>query len=325
MFSRWWTPARFASFLFVNGKKILVVAAVIGLAAWLLTGRGRSAHAVSGTIEADEVRVATRAGGRVTQLFAREGDALTNGQLIAELQADDIKARREYAAALLAELEAGPRPQEISAAKAERDAFQADVDFALADAKRKVELYDAKTISITDRDEAVSRAAALKGRAAAAEERYAELAAGTRPEKIAQARAQLAEADAQLAEMQIKAPADTTLETLLVKLGDVVPPNGAVATLLFQNDRWLRVYVPEPWLPKIKPGEAVTLRVDGFPKQTFNGVVEQINRKAEFTPRNVQTPEERVKQVFGVKITVVDDGGALRAGMTADVNFPGLP
>ena len=105
-----------------------------------------------------------------------------------------------------------------------------------------------------------------------------------------------------LAEMKIVAPTDSILEVLSVKVGDVLPPNREVATLILPQHLWVRVYVPEPWLGLIKLGEAVRVRVDSFPGQDFAGVVEQINRQAEFTPRNVQTVEDRIKQVFGVKI-----------------------
>jgi len=141
---------------------------------------------------------------------------------------------------------------------------------------------------------------------------------------VLQARAQHADIDAQLKEMQVVAPADSILEVLSVKVGDVLPPNGEVATLLLPQHLWVRVYVPEPWLGKIKLGETANVRVDSFPGHDFHGVVEQINRQAEFTPRNVQTVADRIKQVFGVKIRLPTDDDRLRAGMSADVYFPNV-
>ena len=139
--------------------------------------------------------------------------------------------------------------------------------------------------------------------------------------RIIQARAQLADIDAQLAEMQIAAPADSILEVLSVRVGDVLPPNREVATLLLPQHLWVRVYVPEPWLGRIKIGDHVRVRVDSFPGTDFDGVVEQINRQAEFTPRNVQTVSDRIRQVFGVKIRLPSDDQRLRAGMAADAYF----
>jgi HlyD family secretion protein len=280
---------------------------------------------MSGTIETDETRVASRYGGRVEKLFAQEGDGLTAGQTIVELYAAELRARRDQAAAQLAELEAGPRKEEIATVKAEWEAQAADLEFARTDAKRAEELFAQKTISVTERDQATTRANSLEKSVAAARSRYDLLLAGTRPERIAQARAQLAELDAQLREMQIAAPTNCVLEVLSVKIGDVLAPNREVATLLLTNHIWVRVFVPEPWLGHIAVGNAVKVRVDAFPGRDFPGVVEQVARAAEFTPRNVQTVEERVQQVFGIKVRLDNSSGQLRAGMAADVTFPSVP
>ena len=163
-------------------------------------------------------------------------------------------------------------------------------------------MFAEKTISTAERDRAVTNAQTAEKNVAAAKSRYDLLLAGTRPEHIAQIRAQLAELDTQLREMKIAAPTNCVLEVLSVKVGDVLAPNQSVATLLLTNHLWVRVFVPEPWLGHIKLGDAVKVRVDAFPGKDFAGVVEQIARDAEFTPRNVQTVGERVKQVFGVKV-----------------------
>ena len=109
---------------------------------------------------------------------------------------------------------------------------------------------------------------------------------------------------------------------LSVRVGDVLAPNREVATLVLTQHLWVRVYVPEPWLGHIKLGDAVKARVDSFGEKDFPGTVEQIAREAEFTPRNVQTVGERVKQVFGIKVRLENAEGQLRAGMAADVVFP---
>jgi HlyD family secretion protein len=282
-------------------------------------------RAVSGTIETDEVRIASRYGGRVEKIDAQEGDSLKAGQIVAELDAAELHARRDRMAAQLAELEAGPREQEIAAAKHDWEGQVANLDLARADARRAEELFAQKTVSVTERDQAATRAQALEKGAAAARSRYDLLLSGTRPELIAQARAQLAETDTQLREMKIEAPADSVLEVLSVKVGDVLAPNQQIATLLLPQHIWVRVYVPEPWLGHIKTGDSVKAQVDGFPGKDFGGVVEQIGREAEFTPRNVQTVEERIKQVFGVKVRLDNSSDDLRAGMSADVVFPNVP
>jgi HlyD family secretion protein len=305
----------------VKAKNFLLPA-LVALAALATSCKPNAPHSnVSGTIEVDEVRVAPRTGGRIVKLRAQEGDGLTNGQPIVELEAPELRARRDALAAQLAELEAGPRPEAIAAAKADWEAQVAQHDLARLEAKRSDELYAQKTISSTEHDRAIAAAQTQEKSAAAAKSRYDLLLAGTRAEQLTAARAQLAEVDAQLRELTVVAPTNCVLETLNVKVGDVVPANREVATMLLTDHLWVRVFVPEPWLGRVKLGESATVRVDAFPGRDFKGVIEQIARAAEFTPRNVQTTEERVKQVFGVKVRLDNEDGNLRAGMAADVTF----
>jgi len=280
--------------------------------------------AVSGTIETDEVRVASRYGGRVEKIYAQEGQSLTNGQMIAELEASELRARREQAAAQLAEWEAGPRKEELEEAKHAWEAPAAELEQARSDEKRADELFATQTISSKEHEEAQTRVRTLDKNVAAAKSRYDLLLAGTRPERIQAARAQLAELDAQYREMKIAAPSDSVLEVLSVKVGDVLAPNREVATLLLPQHLWVRVYVPEPWLGRIQVGEKANVRVDSDHNKDFWGTVEQIAREAEFTPRNVQTVGERIKQVFGIKVRLDNSEGKLRAVMAADVTFPGV-
>jgi HlyD family secretion protein len=303
----------------------IIRAGVVGLGLLLAACRPNSSTSLlSGTIETDSVHVASRYGGRVKALFAQEGDSLKSGQRIAELDAAELGARRDQLAAELAALEAGPRPQEIDTAKHEWEAETANLELARADAHRARELFSQQTISVTERDQAVTREQSLDKSAAAAKSRYDLLLAGTRAEDLARARAQLAEIDTQLGEMKVAAPSDCVLEVLSVKVGDVLGPNQALATLLLPQHRWVRVYVPETWLAHIQAGDPARVRVDAFPGRDFPGVIEQVNREAEFTPRNVQTVEERVKQVFGVKVRLDPSNQELRAGMSADVTFPNV-
>jgi membrane fusion protein YbhG len=106
-----------------------------------------------------------------------------------------------------------------------------------------------------------------------------------------------------------------------IRPGDLAAANKPLATLI-EPDLWVRVYVPESQIGLVRLGQEVRVRVDSFPGRDFRGVVEQISRKAEFTPRNVQTPEERVNQVLGVKVRLDNRDGLLRAGMAADVFLP---
>jgi HlyD family secretion protein len=307
----------------VDQKRFIQIVALI----LLLTACKPPANpdSVSGTIETDEVRVASRYGGRVEKILADEGDALKTGQLLVQLEAAELEASHAQAAAQLAELEAGPRKEEIEAAKHDWEVQTAELQHAQDDAKRAEELFAQKTISPAEHDQAVTHVQTIEKTAAAARSRYDLLLAGTRPERLAQARGQLAEIESHLREMQILAPSNSVLEVLSVKVGDVLAPNQEAATLLLPQHLWVRVYVPEPWLGHIQVGEGVQVRVDSEPGKGFPGVVEQIARTAEFTPRNVQTVGERVKQVFGIKVRLDKSENELRPGMAADVVFPGVP
>lgn len=305
---------------------LLLVLVVGGFLYWALSRNHRTTRSVSGTIETDEVHVASRYGGRVTAVHAGEGASLAPGQPIATLEAAELLAQRDRLAAQLQELANGPRAEEIAAALAEREALAAQRTFARAEEQRARELFADNTISATELDQAVSRANALAKSQTAAEQRYLLLKTGTRPEQLEQARAQLAELEAHIAELSITAPAaEVTLEVLNVKPGDVVAPNQPIATLLLTDRLWVRVFIPELWLGRVGVGQEVSVRVDSHPDRTFTGVIEQINRQAEFTPRNVQTVGERVKQVFGVKVRLPEETGILKAGMSVDVEFPHVP
>jgi len=300
---------------------LLLALAAWGVWIWRSKQHARPANAASGTIECDEIHVASRYGGRVARLFVLEGMAVTNGQLIAELSAPELEAQRAEAVALLADLEAGARKEEIAAAKHEWESAAAELELAHSDAKRATELFAEKTISETERDRAVTRAAALEKSVAAAKSRHELLLAGARPERIQQARAALQRIDAQLAELRVTAPTNGVLEVLSVKAGDVVAPNRELATLILSHHLWVRVFVAQPRLGSLPLGQEVQFHADAFPEKPFRGSIEQLSRSAEFTPRNVQTTEERVKRVFGVKVRLQDDSGELRPGMTGDVIF----
>ena len=274
---------------------------VLVLLALLLADCNRQKETVSGTIEVDEVHVGPRMGGRVDKIFASEGETLKPGQLIVQLDAAELPAQRDLARA------------QVDAASRDVEMQQAQLDFLRSDAQRQQELLRNKTVSPNEAERATSLA------------RAQEKAVESAQMRVIQAKANLAQIESHLAEMNVTAPGPSVLEILSVKVGDVLPANREVATLLLPDHLWVRVYVPQPWLGFIKLGDAVRVRVDSFPDVDFKGEVEQINRQAEFTPRNVQTVEDRIRQVFGFKIRLDNSQDKLRAGMSADVTFPNVP
>ncbi len=173
-----------------------------------------------------------------------------------------------------------------------------------------------------DKDEAKAEMARLKAN-------YDLLQAGTREEdkqaakaRRDEAKAKLAEVEANLAEADIKAPARALVEVLAVRKGDLVPPNTPVIRILYADDLWVKVYVPETDLGKINVGQAVKVSVGSYPGEELDGEIMQISSASEFTPRNVQSADERKHQVFGVKVHVKDPRGIFKSGMAAEVRIP---
>jgi len=119
----------------------------------------------------------------------------------------------------------------------------------------------------------------------------------------------------------VEAPANSVVEVVSVRPGDLLTPNQPVARLLEKDQIWVRIYIPEPQLGLVKVGQPAKIAVDTFPKAAFAGVIEQINSEGEFTPRNIQSRDERANQVFGVKVRIDNREGKLKPGMSADVTI----
>jgi HlyD family secretion protein len=208
---------------------------------------------------------------------------------------------------------------------------QADLDLARANLNRakakqqaaqaKLDLYLAGT-----REEEKLEAAAEFTRLWS---NFEVLAAGNRYEDIsaadaraAEARGKLHELEASLAESIIKAPGKVVVEVLAVRKGDIVAPNQPILRVLGAADMWVKVYVPETELGKVQLGQEVEVSVDAYPGERFAGTVIQVASVSEFTPRNVQSADERKHQVFGVKVRVSKPRGVFKSGMAAEVVLP---
>jgi len=361
----------------MSRKRIILIAGVaavgLGLALYLWAlGRPRPLVG-SGTVEARNIRVGSKVGGRIEEVRAREGERVKAGQILVTFDDQELLAALERARANLQKMERGYRPEEIEEARAAaaqaraemeeaRHGYrseqvaqaQAELEQAQADAlnaertwKRAQQLADEGVFSRQQRDDAEAAWKMAVARLERARERYTELERGYRAETVAAAearyrqaeavrertergfrvedvaaaRAELRDAEARYRERQVLAPADAVVEVLDVRPGDLIPPNVPIATLLEAGQLYVRIYIPETEIGRVRLGQKADLRVDSFPTETFSGEVEQINQKAEFLPRNVQTRAERVHQVFGVKVRLLDPSGRLRAGMAADVTL----
>lgn len=297
---------------------------------------GRDDFVVSGVIEADDVHVGSKTGGRVLKIVAREGQSVRAGDILVLLEPYEINAALAEARASLrqsearhAELVAGYRREEIDQAKAEWLAAKAQHENTQKFRQRMKDLLERKLIAHQEYDDANAKADEAEQKMKSAKERYGLLLAGTRQEEITQARAgvEMARARVELLKTQVnetvvKSPVDAVVEVLDLEPGDLVGAAKPVATLLRTNSLWVRAYVPEKKLGYVQPGLKVTIRVDSFPEKDFSGTVRRVHRQAEFTPRNVQTTEERVLQVFQTEVVIEDPARVLRPGMNADVFIP---
>jgi membrane fusion protein YbhG len=305
----------------------VLVPAALGLAGaaavWAPPGRkGPPPIQLAGTVEARDVEVGSLVGGRVTAVHVDEGALVTAGQPLltldpdlVDLQIREQQAQRDQARAHLALTLAGPRREELDRAR---------VDWQSAEAERArfEALLADNAVARRDYDNAV--AAARIKRAT-----LDEMERGNRAEDIAAARATLAAADSRLAFLQrqrqetvVTAPAAGVVQSFDLRPGDLVTPNQAVLSLLETDQLWVRVYVPETELGQVRVGQEAAITIDSFRGRTFAGSVVEIRPQGEYTPRNIQTLEQRSDLVFGVKVAVAPAAAAdLRPGMAALVSL----
>lgn len=298
---------------------VLVLAA--GGAFWAFRARrGEKPLLLSGTLEARDVQVGSLLGGRVARVPVAEGARVTRGQQIVifetdliDLQLKQQQARVEQARANLAKMLRGPRVEDVARSRAE-------AENAEKERQRQKALLDDGIIGQQQYDAAATQARTLL-------ETLREKERGNRPEDIDAAREALLQEEGQLAylsrqrqEAAVLSPADGVVESIDLRPGDLVAANRPVARILEPSQIWVRVYVPEPQLGRVRVGQTAALTVDTFPKREFPGKVVEIRTQSEYTPRNVQTLDQRMDQVFGVKVAI-DPTPELKPGMAAIVRL----
>jgi HlyD family secretion protein len=370
---------------------VVVVLAILATGAagtiWYLNHK--SAYlALPGLAEIQEVRLSSKVGGRVERTEVREGDLVKSGQALVVFAAPELRTQFQQQQARLAAAQAdfdrvrnGPRSEEKDSARAalasadaryrklkagfrSEEIDQARADVAAADAEwtsaqrdwvRAREMLRTRAASQSEYDNVVGSSDKLKSRLASAKAKLRLLEAGTRPEEIAEAAAEMdrlranltlleqgsrsediAAAAARVAELQarveelkvnlaetiVRAPESALVEVLAVRPGDVVAPNQPVIRVLRADDLWVKVYVSETDLGKVRLHQKVDVTVDAYPGRHFEGEVYLINSISEFTPRNVQSADERRFQVFGVKVRIANPQGVFKSGMAATVLIP---
>jgi HlyD family secretion protein len=317
---------------------LALLLAIAAGASWLLLREEAPGTAIlaAGTVEAREADLGFRTTGRIELISVDEGDRISEGQLLAVLDQQELaaalaaaRARAEAAGATLEELTEGFRSEEIEQARAALRAAERRRLDATRDLERAKNLYEDGAISEQALDDRETVATVAESEMQGASERLRLLESGTRSERISAQRASLAasEAEAERVEAlleyaQITAPNAGLITIRHREPGEIVSAGAAVLTLMNPDDRWVRIYVRADRVGRLSIGQTAMITADAYPKRTYTGRVVFIASEAEFTPRDVQTTEERVKLVYRVKVQIEGDSSFdLKPGLAADVRL----
>ena len=336
-------------------KKLLKLWPVIflGVIAWISysfwINQMPSKITLSNSVEAKDVKVSSKVNGRISKIYIKEGDKVKANQILLELEGDEIIAQLNQATANLKksesdylDLKKGARHQEIAQATAETNKSKALLDEAKskyknaqADYERMEGLYKEGAISklkldefFTKKDVAEKEVKNYEEELTKAKENEDLIKEGPRKDQLHALSAQIdfykakvQELNKYVSELTVISPLDGEVSSFDLKAGEVIKANQALLTITDLSDTYVRVYIPGTKLGKVKPAQKVTLKADSFPNETFHGYISYIGAQAEYTPRNIQTPEERTKLVYPVKIQIENKENKLRDGMYVTVEL----
>jgi HlyD family secretion protein len=326
---------------------ILAVTLVALLAAGCARRSAETPPRASGYVEATDVRVSSKIAGRIATVTTVEGARVEAGATLATISTTDadlalarLRAERAQAVAQLNLLLAGARPEDVrqaeaqvTAAAADRRAAEADLAAARTDEARFEQLLASRAGTTKQRDDAVARRELAEARVRAASDRVSvasagldRVKAGARPQEIAAARARVATVDAQIATLEhdrgegtVTAPVAGIVASRLVEPGELVAAGAPLVVLIDLDRAWANVYLEETLVPQVRIDQPATVITDGGDR--LEGRVSFISPRAEFTPRNVQTANERAKLVYRLKVTVDNRKGILKPGMPVEVDL----
>jgi multidrug resistance efflux pump len=292
----------------------------------------------SGTVEARTIEVGSKVGGRVKEVLAREGEMVKAGQPLIVLETGDLEAQKLQAEGQLEQAEANlskvsdrtgsARRQEIAAARARLQAQVVAVEKADLDLARTRKLFAGGAATRTDLDNAEIALRNATAQRDALQAQLDEVMQGTPQDvkafqgQVDVAKGRLDQIDTMISELTVRAPRDARVETLDLRPGDIIAPNAVAAKLLEPDQLYVRIYVPETELGHVHPGQEVPVFVDSFPHRAFKATVESVSEEGEFTPRNLQTVDERADQVFASRLRLDEGRDVLRAGMAAIAEVP---
>lgn len=323
-----------------NHKKLMLQAAVLiiinsafimfwGCSSGKISEDGIQA---SGTIEVTEVVIRAKVTGDVIRLFVREGDTVQKGEILAQVDTSDyaIELRQAEAGLTLAQAQLnlvreGAREEDIAAALEQVNQAEADLENASADLKRFKSLFDSGTITQSQLEDIQTRHSAAEAKYRSAVQLLTKLQKGPRREEIEVSEAQVEQARTlverirkRIDDCTIVSPIDGTIIEQLIEEGELALPGSALFTLADLSRVILTIYVKETDLGKVKYGQNAGVFIDSYPDREFTGTVSFISDRAEFTPKNIQTKEERIKLVYKVEISLSNPEGIFKAGMPAD-------
>jgi len=325
----------------MNRKKLIPVAAavVVLLAVWFFLLKRSNADGpldASGTVEATDAQLGFEAAGRIDTILVDEGDRVKAGQELARLDESELSARRQQATAQFAsaqatldELERGSRTQEVQQGQDQLAAANQRLADAQRDLDRTKRLFDGGAVSRETLDKAQLAFDVAQSQHDQAAQALQLLQIGPRPERIDAQRAAVAAAQATVQQINamlgnavIHAPFDGVVTVKDREIGETVSPGAPVLTVTNLDDRWVRIYIPETRIGAVHLGEGATITADTYKGRVYRGAVSFIASEAEFTPKNVQTKDERVKLVYAVKVRITSDSTYdLKPGIPADVQL----
>ena len=296
-------------------------------------GDGEGLITASGHVEATEVRLAAKVAGHVEAVAVEEGTAVTAGQEIARIDATDLRLALAAAVAERAQADAerrlrlaGARREDVAEAEAHRERARADLRGAQEDLQRMEKLLKSGAGTDKARDDARTRRDVAAAGVEAAQERLRKLKAGSRPEEIDASAARVAAADARIAQLRqqiedavVRSPVAGVVTEKLAEPGELVTRGGGLAVVTELARPWLSIYLPAPELGRIRLGQQAEVVTDGGERR--NGRVTFVSPQAEFTPKNVQTPDERAKLVYRVKVALDNADGLFKPGMPAEARL----
>lgn len=318
---------------------IAVLVALIGGGTWWYQSLQNNGLTLYGNVDIRTVNMSFRVGGRLQSLNVDEGDAIKRGQTLGQLDKApyenalmQAKANVATAQAQYDLMMAGYRAEEIAQASAAVKQAQAAYDYAQSFLQRQQGLWNSRTVSANDLANARSSRDQAFATLKSAQDKLSQYRAGNRPQEIAQAKANLEQAQAQLAQSTLDlhdtvltAPSDGTLLTRAVEPGSMLSAGSTVMTLSLTRPVWVRAYVDEKNLNQAQPGREILLYTDGRPDKPYHGKIGFVSPTVEFTPKTVETPDLRTDLVYRLRIIVTDADDSLRQGMPVTLSFSDEP